>query len=84
MTIAEMLIKQGRQEGIQEGVQEGIQEGRLETLETLARSGVAWPIIESAAGGDPDTLQALKQRLAASGATTDSQANGGVQPDPPP
>ena len=41
VTIAEMLIKQGRQEGIEEG--------RLATLEKLARSGAGWSLIESAA-----------------------------------
>ena len=46
VTIAEMLIKQGRQEGRQEG--------RLETLEQMVRSGVEWPLVESAAGDDPD------------------------------
>ena len=33
------------------------------TLEQLARSGVEWPLIESAAGNDPDTLHALKEPL---------------------
>ena len=66
VTIAEMLIRQGRLEGHQEGHQEGRQEGRLETLEaleTLVRSGVEWPLIEAAAA--PATLRALKERLAA-------------------
>ena len=29
----------------------------------MVRSGVEWPLIESAAGDDPDTLRALKERL---------------------
>ena len=77
VTIAEMLIKQGRQEGHQEGRQEG----RLDTLEQLVRSGVEWPLIESAAGNDRDTLRALKERLAP--AQTNGHADGADQPDPP-
>ena len=77
VTIAEMLIKQGRQEGRQEG----IEEGRLATLEKLARSGAGWSLIESAADGDAEMLQALRQRLAEDSA--DVHANGADQPDPP-
>ena len=73
VTIAEMLIRQGHQEGRQEG--------RLETLEQLVRSGVEWPLIESAAGNDPDTLRALKERLAT--AQTNGHADGADQPEPP-
>ena len=73
VTIAEMLIKQGRQQGRQEG--------RIETLEQLARSGAEWPLIESAAGSDPDTLQALKERLEPE--QTNSRAYGADQPTPP-
>ena len=69
MTIAEMLIKQGRQEG------------RLETLEQLVRSGVEWPLIESAAGNDPDTLRALKERLGPE--QTNGHADRADQPQPP-
>ena len=36
---------------------------RIETLEQMVRSGVEWPLIESAAGDDPDTLRELKERL---------------------
>ena len=85
VTIAEMLVKQGRQEGRQEGIeegrQEGIEEGRLATLEKLARSGAGWSLIESAADGDAEMLQALRQRLAEDSA--DVHANGADQPDPP-
>ena len=81
VTIAEMLIKQGRQEGRQEARQEGRQEGRLEILEQAVRSGVEWPLIESAAGNDPDTLQALKERLDQE--QTNGRANGADQPEPP-
>ena len=77
VTIAEMLIKQGRQEGHQEGRQEG----RLETLEQMLRSGVEWPLVESAAGNDPDTLRALKERLATE--RTNGHADGAEQPEPP-
>ena len=73
VTIAEMLIKQGRQEGRQEG--------RIETLEQLVRSGVEWPLIESAAGNDPSTLRALKERLAPE--QTNGHADGADQPEPP-
>ena len=73
VTIAEMFIKQGRQEGRQEG--------RIETLEQMVRSGVEWPLIESAAGDDPDTLQALKERLDSE--QTNGRAGGADQPDPP-
>ena len=69
VTIAEMLIRQGHQEG------------RLETLEQLVRSGVEWPLVESAAGNDPDTLRALKERLAT--AQTNGHADGADQPEPP-
>ena len=93
VTIAEMLVKQGRQEGRQEGIeegrqegieegrQEGIEEGRLATLEKLARSGAGWSLIESAADGDAEMLQALRQRLAEDSA--DVHAKGADQPDPP-
>jgi predicted transposase/invertase (TIGR01784 family) len=81
VTIAEMLIKQGRQEGRQEGLQEGLQEGRLETLEQLVRSGVEWPLIEAAAGSDPATLRALKERLASE--QTNGHADGADQSEPP-
>ena len=50
VTIAEMLIRQGRREG------------RLDTLEQLVRSGMEWRDIKAAA--DPATLRALKDRLA--------------------
>ena len=87
VTIADMLIKQGReegiqegreegiQEGIQEGREEGIQEGRLATLERLARSGAGWSLVESAADGDSDLLKALRQRLAETG-SADVHDNG--------
>ena len=81
MTIAEMLIKQGRQEGRQEARQEGRREGRLEILEQAVRSGVEWPLIESAAGNDPDTLRALKERLATT--QTNGHDDGADQPEPP-
>ena len=77
VTIAEMLIKQGRQEGHLEGRQEG----RLETLEQLVLSGVEWPLIESAAGNDPDTLRALKERLSTT--RTNGHDDGADQPEPP-
>ena len=77
VTIAEMLVKQGRQEGRQEG----IEEGRLATLEKLARSGAGWSLIESAADGDAEMLQALRHRLAEDSA--DVHAKGADQPDPP-
>ena len=67
VTIAEMLIKQGRQEG------------RIETLEQFVRSGVEWPLIESAAGNDPDMLRALKERLAPE--QTNGHADGADQPE---
>ena len=70
VTIAEMLIKEGRQEG------------RLETLEQMLRSGVEWPLIEAAAGNDPDTLRALKERLATE--QTNGHADGAGQLEPPP
>ena len=69
MTIAEMLVRQGRQEG------------RLETLEHLVRSGVEWPLIEAAAGSDPNTLRALNERLAT--ARTNGHAGGTDQSEPP-
>ena len=73
VTIAGLLINQGRQEGRGEG--------RLETLEQLVRSGVEWPLIESAAGSDPDTLRTLKERLATR--QTNGRANGTDQPEAP-
>ena len=79
MTIAEMLVKQGRQEGRQEG----IEEGRLAILEKAVRAGASWSLIESAADGDSEILQALRQRLAAAGDSADVHTNGADQPDPP-
>ena len=73
VTIAEMLIKQGRQEGRQEG--------RIETLEQMVRSGVEWPLIESAAGNDPDTLRVLKERL--NPEQTNGRADGADKPELP-
>ena len=69
VTIAEMLIKQGRQEG------------RLETLEQLVRSGAEWPLIESAAGNDPGTLRALRERMDPE--QTNGHGDGADQPQPP-
>ena len=71
VTIAEMLIRQGRQEGHQEG--------RLDTLEQLVRSGMEWRDIKAAA--DPATLRALKERLAAE--RTNGHPDGGDHSDPP-
>ena len=79
MTIAEMLIKQGRQEGIEAARQEG----QLEILEKAVRAGASWSLIESAADGDSEILQALRQRLAAAGDSADVHTNGADQPDPP-
>ena len=59
--------------------EEGRQEGRIETLEQLVRSGLEWPLIESAAGNDPDTLRALKERLAPE--QTNGHADGADQPE---
>ena len=69
VTIAEMLIKQGRQEG------------RIETLEQMVRFGAEWPLIESADGTDPDTLRALKERLGTE--QNNGRADGTDQPEPP-
>ena len=66
---------------VERGRQEGRQEGRLETLEQLVRSGVEWPLIESAAGNDLDTLRALKERLDPE--HTNGHADGADQPEPP-
>ena len=81
VTIADMLIKQGRQQGRQEG--------RIETLEQLVRSGVEWPLIESAAGNDPDTLRALKRRRRRRSVRTSLTSHlppavSAVSPRPPP
>ena len=79
VTIAEMLIKQGRQEGIEAARQEG----RLEILEKAVSAGASWSLIESAVDGDSEILQALRQRLAAAGDSDDVRTNGADQPDPP-
>ena len=47
----------------------------------MVRSGVEWPLIESAAGNDPDTLRALKERLERE--QTNGLADGADQPEPP-